>query len=1129
MKPKELIRDQAVAAGWVCRADGNVLVLGRDGCSNLRLSIASNGRTRTTLDPSAHNEATEKSELAILRHALRAVSPEYASRATATAAEDAKIAERCKLLARGREPALRYSLDGGKGFAWALTPVEGYLPEEPRVTFVGLMEKARELAIEQLHSQNLKSPLARALAIKLSFPARYVLPKEVPFGAGKVDVHSFSDRALVRVLATSLLDRGFPLDLLVSAFGCPVVGGATLEDLLGPHQLVEKSSCYPIKGEPHLWVCDREDGGGHAILEDYSPRSEHLYHIAKEMYGVSPNEKIRPHREIRALRAPPARAHALPGDLYEALCELAKTEPGLIVSKFAAKLSSELGYLKIHFSGTSEGGVDVYATRGGEPSTLGDAASTLLSMVINQSGPGVRDVLLRYVPALELASVRRVEGPPTTTVVVDGEVLPVAFSRKGCLYLDNGAPTPRALPEELVSALSALLPEYDCQLRISEDKMRAEFGSEYMRLVVTASVVGVQVHATSHGEVLPDLPPAALYALTTLRSAGKSHMLDTVLQRHLPEPSPRGEGVVVAHDNAPFVFRENVCMPAAFRFGRHNIAEEPELLAKRHPTIPPVSFLRGLETTLNSPQRISLQPLQGTLLFSLSGGAGFGPLTVCLHEDGTLYDEQGRPATDWEKFRLHVDFRHYALRKFDVRCDPLAVRVGTSTIRVDPDRLPESLAFPSGDLKEFLENQITSVAEALWEKGWVLQVLKSRANAINSEIEVEPDKVVWAGAELLLNQRLTPPAQDHRESIQSYLYSKLVLGRDPASGRTRVITSGWSEGRSCEGTWRRQLFFAEGRWYAHIAQVDDTTRAEQRAHEMLMMDDSSRDQICELLPERSEAKAKAVECRDRLRSMPRAVQDAYLYLLDSVPGSSLTRNLCLYTPDCIIPWSGQASSGGTEAERLIRSLPPEILDNLPEWKERVQVEPPLVEIPLSSPSFLDHANVPVGAPFPVAAPEPVVPPPTPPEPEPEPTPSPEPAVAAAMLVVFREDAHQAKLRVAGRQLAKTVATPLSAATGVRFESEVAQGILQVGLSLALPQVHRGEMSQALSKEMRLDGLAALGDEIADLLMGPVRQVLRDLVAPQPDVPDAQEPPQLGDKSQTDPVIESSEDTSRETV
>lgn len=115
------------------------------------------------------------------------------------------------------------------------------------------------------------------------------------------------------------------------------------------------------------------------------------------------------------------------------------------------------------------------------------------------------------------------------------------------------------------------------------------------------------------------------------------------------------------------------------------------------------------------------------------------------------------------------------------------------------------------------------------------------------------------------------------------------------------------------------------------------------------------------------------------------------------------------------------------------------------------------------------------------------------------------------------DLRQAKVRVAGRQLAKMTTVPLAMATGMNLDNQVGQAVLQVGLSLALPHVQAGPRTEELSKEMRIDGMALLGDEIVDLIAGPLRQVLADMLSPKEHVPPAvplQETPQLGDKKET---------------
>lgn len=114
-------------------------------------------------------------------------------------------------------------------------------------------------------------------------------------------------------------------------------------------------------------------------------------------------------------------------------------------------------------------------------------------------------------------------------------------------------------------------------------------------------------------------------------------------------------------------------------------------------------------------------------------------------------------------------------------------------------------------------------------------------------------------------------------------------------------------------------------------------------------------------------------------------------------------------------------------------------------------------------------------------------------------------------VTLLSEVRVAQLRAGGRQVAKMVAVPLSAASGLNLQSPVGLALLHVALSLALPQVQGGQVVSEMAREMRIDGLASLGDEMMDLLMGPLREALAAALLPM-ETPAPQEPPQLGDKT-----------------
>lgn len=125
------------------------------------------------------------------------------------------------------------------------------------------------------------------------------------------------------------------------------------------------------------------------------------------------------------------------------------------------------------------------------------------------------------------------------------------------------------------------------------------------------------------------------------------------------------------------------------------------------------------------------------------------------------------------------------------------------------------------------------------------------------------------------------------------------------------------------------------------------------------------------------------------------------------------------------------------------------------------------------------------------------------------------------LPILKEDATDAAWRIAGKQFTKFTRDPIVAAIarGLGEDSEagrakvaaflktelgtaIYQGMLSTGLSF-MPQA-TGDIPQKMARELRVSAMTSAGDQVADLLMEPLRQVATMYLSNAP-----QEVPALG--------------------
>lgn len=129
----------------------------------------------------------------------------------------------------------------------------------------------------------------------------------------------------------------------------------------------------------------------------------------------------------------------------------------------------------------------------------------------------------------------------------------------------------------------------------------------------------------------------------------------------------------------------------------------------------------------------------------------------------------------------------------------------------------------------------------------------------------------------------------------------------------------------------------------------------------------------------------------------------------------------------------------------------------------------------------------------------------------------------SILERSKAEAGEAAWRTAGNQLVKLTRDPLagllSRHLGPDDESlrkkiadflttEAGTALLSGVLSLGLSTLPNHPHANRLSRELRVKALADIGDVVADVLMGPLRQVMAFYLQDMPQVPEAAEPPQL---------------------
>jgi len=107
---------------------------------------------------------------------------------------------------------------------------------------------------------------------------------------------------------------------------------------------------------------------------------------------------------------------------------------------------------------------------------------------------------------------------------------------------------------------------------------------------------------------------------------------------------------------------------------------------------------------------------------------------------------------------------------------------------------------------------------------------------------------------------------------------------------------------------------------------------------------------------------------------------------------------------------------------------------------------------------------------------------------------------------FVEDGVEAGYRLAGKQFTKLTKEPFIAAIAKSidksddslrsklaafFDTDLGEAFFQSMLSLGLSALPKnlGQQPELLARELRVQAMTTVGDEVADLLMGPMRQVI----------------------------------------
>lgn len=112
--------------------------------------------------------------------------------------------------------------------------------------------------------------------------------------------------------------------------------------------------------------------------------------------------------------------------------------------------------------------------------------------------------------------------------------------------------------------------------------------------------------------------------------------------------------------------------------------------------------------------------------------------------------------------------------------------------------------------------------------------------------------------------------------------------------------------------------------------------------------------------------------------------------------------------------------------------------------------------------------------------------------------------------VLEGDAQDAAYRLAGKQFVKMTREPLiaflaghlgpndptmRAKVAAFLETDLGKSILEgfLAMGLSMVPVQVGEVPQKLARELRVQAMTDVGDVVADLLMGPLRQVISDML------------------------------------
>lgn len=116
---------------------------------------------------------------------------------------------------------------------------------------------------------------------------------------------------------------------------------------------------------------------------------------------------------------------------------------------------------------------------------------------------------------------------------------------------------------------------------------------------------------------------------------------------------------------------------------------------------------------------------------------------------------------------------------------------------------------------------------------------------------------------------------------------------------------------------------------------------------------------------------------------------------------------------------------------------------------------------------------------------------------------------------LKADSSEALNRIKARQLTELVREPIAAKIAASidpnddgmknkilaaFNTEAGEGVFKLLLSLLINAVPlENEMITGIAKEIRVQGMTTVGDEIMDVVMGPLREVLTTFVAGQNDL------------------------------